>query len=145
LETDRVLGVSPSYIYFPISLRRVLQQKEGGKVNQDCIFCRIIAGEIESDILYQDDEVFAIRDIRPQAPTHLLIITKIHIPSLVEVNAEQKGLLGHMIHVANELAREQGVAESGYRLVVNTGPHSGQLVAHLHLHLLGGRILGRLG
>jgi len=126
-------------------LRRVLQRKEGGEVNKDCIFCRIIAGEIESDILYQDDDVFAIRDIRPQTPTHLLIIPKAHIPSLAEVNAEQKGLLGHMIHVANELARAQGVAESGYRLVINTGPNSGQLVAHLHFHLLGGRIMGRLG
>ena len=126
-------------------MRRVLQRKEGGEVNKDCIFCRIIAGEIESDILYQDDDVFAIRDIRPQTPTHLLIIPKAHIPSLAEVNAEQKGLLGHMIHVANELARAQGVAESGYRLVINTGPNSGQLVAHLHFHLLGGRIMGRLG
>ena len=114
-------------------------------MTKDCIFCRIIAGEIQSDILYQDDEVIAIRDSTPQAPTHLLIIPKAHIPSLIEVNAEQKGLLGHMIHVANELAREQGVAESGYRLVINTGPHSGQLVAHLHLHLLGGRVMGRLG
>ena len=114
-------------------------------MNKDCIFCRIIAGEIESDILYQDDEVFVIRDIRPQTPTHLLIIPKAHIPSLAEVDAEQKGLLGHMIHVANELARAQGVAESGYRLAINTGPHSGQLVAHIHLHLLGGRIMGRLG
>ena len=114
-------------------------------MNKDCIFCRIIAGEIQSDILHQDDEVIAIRDINPQAPIHILIIPKAHIPSLVEVEAEHKGLLGHMIHVASELARAQGVAENGYRLVINTGPYSGQVVGHLHLHLLGGRILGRLG
>lgn len=114
-------------------------------MDTDCIFCRIIAGEVPSDILHRDEQVVAIRDINPQAPIHLLIIPIVHVASLAEVNAEQKGLLGHMILVATELARAEGIAENGYRLVINTGPHSGQLVAHLHLHLLGGRHLGRLG
>lgn len=114
-------------------------------MEKDCIFCRIIAGEVPSDILHRDDQVVAIRDINPQAPTHLLIIPVVHVTSLVEVNAEHKGLLGHMILVATELARGEGIAENGYRLVINTGRHSGQLVAHLHLHVLGGRHLGRLG
>ena len=114
-------------------------------VENECIFCRIIAGEVPGDTLHRDSDVIAIRDINPQAPTHVLIIPTTHIASLAEMGAEHKGLLGHMIYVATELARTQGVAEEGYRLVVNTGPHSGQLVAHLHLHLLGGRQLGRLG
>jgi histidine triad (HIT) family protein len=114
-------------------------------VDKDCIFCRIIAGEVPSDILHRDDEVVAIRDINPQAPTHLLILPIVHVASLAEVNAEQKGLLGHMVHVATQLARAEGIAENGYRLVISTGPQAGQLVAHLHLHLLGGRQLGGLG
>jgi histidine triad (HIT) family protein len=114
-------------------------------VDKDCIFCRIIAGEVPSDILHRDDEVVAIRDINPQAPTHLLILPIVHVASLAEVNAEQKGLLGHMVQVATELARAEGIAENGYRLVISTGPQAGQLVAHLHLHLLGGRQLGGLG
>ncbi len=109
-----------------------------------CIFCRIISGEVESKILYQDEEVIAIRDINPQAPTHLLIMPKAHIPSLAEVGAEQKALMGHLIHVANELAKREGIAQSGYRLVINSGAEAGQEVPHLHLHLLGGQRLGRL-
>jgi len=111
----------------------------------DCVFCRIIAGELKSDILYQDDEVIAIRDINPQAPTHILIMPKAHIPSLAETTHENKGLLGHMCFTATQLAKKEGVAEKGYRLVINSGAEGGQEVFHLHLHLLGGRALGRLG
>jgi len=107
----------------------------------DCIFCKIVAGEIPSDILYQDEEVIAFRDINPIAPTHLLIVSKKHIPSLLHLTDAEAPLIGHMTKIANQLAREHGVAESGYRLVINCGKESGQLVPHLHMHLLGGRML----
>ena len=107
----------------------------------DCIFCKIVAGEIPSDILYQDEEVIAFRDINPIAPTHLLIVSKKHIPSLLHLTNAEALLIGHMVKVANRLAREHGVAESGYRLVINCGKEGGQLVPHLHMHLLGGRML----
>ena len=107
----------------------------------DCIFCKIVAGEIPSDILYQDEEVIAFRDINPIAPTHLLIVSKKHIPSLLHLTDAEAPLVGHMVKVANRLAREHGVAESGYRLAINCGKEGGQLVPHLHMHLLGGRIL----
>ena len=107
----------------------------------DCIFCKIVAGEIPSDILYQDEEVIAFRDINPIAPTHLLIVSKKHIPSLLHLTDAEALLIGHMVKVANQLAREHGVAESGYRLVINCGKEGGQLVPHLHMHLLGGRVL----
>ena len=112
----------------------------------DCVFCKIVAGEIPSDILYQDDEVIAFRDINPQAPVHLLIIPKAHIASLTELTEPQSPLMGRMVSVANQLAEKEGVSESGYRLVVNCGEQGGQLVPHLHMHLLGGRELsGTLG
>jgi len=123
----------------------VKERGSGGEVNKDCIFCRINAGEIQSDILYQDDEVIAFRDINPQAPTHILIIPKAHIPSLAEITAEQQALMGHLVYVTTEVARREGIAESGYRLVVCSGPDSGQEVPHIHFHLLGGRKLGKLG
>jgi histidine triad (HIT) family protein len=107
----------------------------------DCIFCKIAAGEIPSEILYQDEEVIAFRDINPIAPTHLLIVSRKHIPSLVHLTESEIPLIGHMTKVANQLAKEQGVAESGFRLVINCGEQGGQLVPHLHMHLLGGRAL----
>ena len=107
----------------------------------DCVFCKILAGEIPSDILYQDEEVIAFHDINPIAPTHLLIVSKKHIPSLLHLTDAEAPLIGHMTKIANQLAREHGVAESGYRLVINCGKEGGQLVPHLHMHLLGGRIL----
>ena len=112
----------------------------------DCIFCQIIAGKVPGEIIYQDGEVAAFRDINPQAPLHLLIIPKRHITSLADLSEEETPLAGHMIEVANQLAKREGVAESGYRLVINSGAEGGQLVPHLHLHLLGGRRLsGTLG
>jgi len=107
----------------------------------DCIFCKIVAGEIPGEILYQDEEVVVFRDINPAAPTHLLIVTKKHIPSLLHLTEAEMPLVGRMTLVANQLAREHGVAESGYRLVINCGEQGGQLVPHLHMHLLGGRTL----
>jgi len=112
----------------------------------DCIFCQIIAGKIPSKTLYQDEEVIAFRDINPQAPTHLLIIPKKHIPSLARLSKAESPLVGHMVTIANQLAKEEGVAESGYRLVINCGEQGGQVVPHLHMHLLGGRRLsGAMG
>jgi histidine triad (HIT) family protein len=106
-----------------------------------CVFCQIVAGKLPSDILYQDDEVIAFRDIQPLAPTHVLIIPKRHIPALADLSDEETALIGHMARVANALARQEGVAQSGYRLVVSSGEQGGQIVPHLHMHLLGGRQL----
>ena len=112
----------------------------------DCIFCQIADGKIPGDILYRDEEVIAFRDINPQAPIHLLIIPRQHIISLAHLPDADTTLIGKMAKVANQLARDEGVSESGYRLVINCGEQGGQLVPHLHLHLLGGRSLsGKMG
>ncbi len=112
----------------------------------DCIFCQIIAGKVPSDITYQDEEMIAFRDINPQTPTHMLIIPKKHIPSLAHLSEADTPLIAHMANIANRLAKEEGISERGYRLVVNCGVEGGQLIPHLHMHLLGGRKLsGRLG
>ena len=113
----------------------------------DCVFCKIIAGEIPADIRYQDDELIAFSDINPLAPVHLLIVPRQHIPSLRELPDDtETDLIGRMVKVANHLAEENGIASSGYRLVINCGPEGGQAVLHLHLHLIGGRQLaGGLG
>ena len=107
----------------------------------DCIFCKIIAGEIPTEILYQDEEIIAFRDIKPLAPVHLLIVPRKHIPSLANLTEAETQLIGHMTRVANKLAEEQGIADRGYRLAINIGAEGGQVVPHLHLHLLGGRKL----
>ena len=107
----------------------------------DCIFCQIIAGKIPCEIIYQDEEAVAFRDINPQAPIHLLIIPKRHIPSLTHLSEADSPLIGHMVNVANQLAKKEGISEKGYRLVINCGEQGGQLVPHLHMHLLGGRKL----
>lgn len=108
-------------------------------MEKDCIFCNIAAGKIPATILYQDDRVVALRDINPKAPTHILVIPREHIPTIADLKDEQRYLAAHLIFVANELAKKEGVAKSGYRLVVNCGRGGGQEVFHLHLHLLGGR------
>ena len=107
----------------------------------DCIFCKIIAGEAPADIRYRDDKIVVFPDINPEAPVHLLIVTKKHIPSVAELSKEDSHLMGEMTLVANELARREGIAEKGYRLVINCGKQGGQGVPHLHMHLLGGRQL----
>jgi len=113
---------------------------------EPCIFCRIVAGEVPSDIVYRDEDFLAFRDISPQAPTHVLIIPKTHITSLAQLTEEQQELAGRLIIIAKKLAEKEGIAKRGYRLVINCGPEGGQLVPHLHLHLIGGRKLGdRLG
>ncbi len=106
----------------------------------NCIFCRILQGEIPSQPVYSDDLCYAFADIQPQAPTHLLLIPRRHIRSLAETSAEDQHLLGHLMTKAAELARERNLG-GGYRVVVNAGEDGGQTVDHLHLHLLGGRSL----
>lgn len=108
----------------------------------DCIFCRIVAGEIPADIVYQDKALLAFRDIHPQAPTHILIIPKSHIASLADITAKHQALMGRIILLARDLAAKEGISDGGYRLSVSTGADGGQLVPHVHFHLLGGRKLG---
>lgn len=107
----------------------------------ECIFCQIVVDKIPSEIVYQDEEVIAFRDIEPQAPTHLIIIPKKHIPSLAHLSEAELSLIGQMVNVANQLAKKEGIDERGYRLAVSCGEQGGQLVPHLHMHLLGGRRL----
>lgn len=102
----------------------------------NCLFCRIIAGEIPSKKVYEDDNFLAFRDIDPQAPTHILIIPKKHYDSVIDAPAET---VGSMSKIAVRLASEEGICEKGFRIVINTGEEGGQSVKHLHLHLLGGR------
>jgi len=107
----------------------------------DCLFCKIAAGEIPADIVDQDSEFVAFRDINPQAPTHILIIPNEHIDSIASVQNNQAELIGKMFSKAREIAERENLVEGGYRLVVNHGPGAGQSVFHVHLHLLGGRAL----
>ena len=111
---------------------------------EETIFSKIIRKEIPADIVYQDDLVTAFRDIHPQAPTHVLIITNKVIPTVREVEADDEAALGRLFTVAAKIAQEEGIAEDGYRLIVNCGNHGGQEVYHIHMHLLGGRRLGRM-
>lgn len=108
----------------------------------NCPFCRIARGLAAAEVLYQDEQVTAFRDIHPQAPTHILIVPNRHIPAAAATTADDATLLGRLIGVANHLAEEEGIAGSGYRLVINNGPLAGQSVHHLHLHLLGRRRMG---
>jgi len=107
----------------------------------DCIFCKIVAGEIPSDSVYQDEEIIAFRDINPQAPVHIVIIPRKHIASLSRLSQSDSALVGRMVAVANKLAEDEGVTDKGYRVVINCGKEGGQLVPHLHMHLVGGRQL----
>lgn len=107
----------------------------------DCLFCKIVAGQIPADVVYQDDEFLAFRDIHPQAPKHVLVVPKSHIGALTDLAMNHEGLMGRLILAAKAVAEKEGVAEKGYRLSISCGPEGGQLVPHLHLHLLGGRRL----
>jgi histidine triad (HIT) family protein len=108
------------------------------------IFSRIIAGEIPANIVYRDAQCVAFRDIQPQAPTHILIVPVEEIASIADMSPEHEQLVGHLFSVAARLAQDEGIAESGYRLIINHGADAGQTVPHLHVHLLGGRPLGAL-
>ena len=105
----------------------------------DCIFCKIAKKEIPSKIVYEDDKIIGFEDINPQAPVHILIIPKEHIPMINDVEEKHSQLIGDMIIRAKKIAKEKGIAETGYRLVFNNGKNAGQEVFHIHLHLLGGR------
>ena len=105
----------------------------------ECLFCRIVAGELPSTKVHESDGLIAIRDIAPRAPTHVLLITNDHIPSAADLTADDGPLLGRLFAAAAEIAREEGIAEQGYRIVSNVGRWGGQTVDHLHFHLMGGR------
>jgi histidine triad (HIT) family protein len=105
----------------------------------DCIFCKIAAGEIPSTRVFEDETCIAFNDLTPQAPTHILIIPRDHVDSLDKASVDTKDTLGHLLLTAAEIAREQGFAENGYRVVINTNADGGQTVFHLHVHLLAGR------
>lgn len=108
---------------------------------QDCIFCKIIAGEIPCSKKYEDDQVLAFSDISPQAPVHILIIPKQHLDSVLNIGQAAPGLMDHLLTAANKLAAETGIDQTGFRLVINTGNDGGQSVGHLHMHIMGGRSL----
>lgn len=109
---------------------------------EDCIFCKIVAGEIPGNIIHQNDEVLAFHDVNPVAPSHVLIIPRKHISSMNEANDADRQVLGELMLRAKAIANELGINESGYRMVVNTGRGVGQTVFHIHLHLMGGRAMG---
>jgi histidine triad (HIT) family protein len=114
-------------------------------VSGQCLFCKIVDRELPADIVYEDDEMLAFRDISPQAPTHLLVIPRRHVATVNDLEDGDADLLGRLVLRARALARDAGVAETGYRLVVNCNDDGGQTVFHLHLHLMGGRQLRALG
>lgn len=107
---------------------------------ENCIFCGIQTGKTPARIVYEDDTVYAIEDIHPQSPVHLLVIPRAHLVSLKDATPGQESLLGHLLSVSAQLARERKIESNGYRLVINTGTYGGQSVFHLHVHLMGGRM-----
>lgn len=107
----------------------------------DCIFCKIAEKKIPSKIVHEDEKAVAFDDVNPQAPTHVLVIPRKHAASIAELNEADTGLLGHLMLTGSKVARQKGIAEGGYRIVVNTGKNGGQTVFHLHLHVLGGRAM----
>jgi len=108
----------------------------------DCLFCKIVAGEIPADIVFENDDVIAFRDVNPQAPTHVLIVPRRHIPTINDLEESDARTVGNLYLAAKEVAADEGFAASGYRVVMNCNAAAGQTVFHIHLHLLGGRILG---
>jgi len=104
----------------------------------DCIFCKIITGEIPSTKVFRDEQVTAFRDINPAAPTHILIVPNRHIDGVDTLASEDEPLIGHLVNVAGQIAVQEGIAEDGYRLIINTGANADQTILHIHVHLLGG-------
>lgn len=111
----------------------------------DCIFCKIVAGDAKADIILRDGQVTVFRDIHPAAPTHILIVPNRHIDSVNKLEESDAALVGHMFVVAKQIAAQEGLANDGYRLTVNTGAQGGQTVFHLHLHMIGGRQMRAMG
>lgn len=114
---------------------------DAGLNKTDCIFCKILAREIPTALEYEDEHVAAFKDINPQAPVHLLVVPKKHIPRIGELAEEDSQVLCRLIHAANHIAKESGILDEGYRLVINSGDNGGQTVYHLHVHILGGRFM----
>jgi histidine triad (HIT) family protein len=108
----------------------------------DCLFCRIVGGTIPATIVYRDEQVTAFRDIQPQAPVHVLVVPNQHVGAVNDLDAAHEGVVGHLMRATKLVAQQEGVGESGFRLVVNMGPDAMMTVPHLHVHLLGGRKLG---
>ena len=108
----------------------------------DCLFCKIVAGEIPADIIYESDTAIAFRDINPQAPTHVLVIPRKHIATINDIEPEDQAIVGSLYTAAKEIAAAEGIEEVGYRAVMNCNEGAGQSVFHIHLHVLGGRALG---
>ena len=108
---------------------------------RDCVFCKIVNGDIPSTQVYEDERVIAFRDINPVAPVHVLIIPKSHIPSVNDLSANDELLMGHLLTTAKKIAEQEGITQSGYRLIINTGPDGRQEVLHIHLHLIGGQMM----
>lgn len=109
---------------------------------EDCLFCKIIKGEVPSSKVYEDEEILAFKDIQPAAPIHILVIPKKHITSLAHLEEEDEAVIGKIYTVMNQIAEEQGFRQNGYRVIVNCGKDGGQEVMHLHFHLLAGKQLG---
>lgn len=109
---------------------------------EECLFCKIIKGEVPSTKVYEDDDVYAFKDINPEAPIHILVVPKKHIESVNEIKAEDEELIGKIFLAIGKIAKEQGISEDGYRVVSNCGKNAGQTVMHLHFHILGGKELG---
>src|SRR5207302_9352366 len=107
----------------------------------NCLFCRIVAGETAADVIYKDERCLAFRDTNPQSPVHVLVVPRDHLDSLDDAAQKDEAPLGHLLRVAARVANEQGLSESGYRTVINTGAGAGQSIFHVHVHVLGGRPL----
>ena len=108
-------------------------------MSANCLFCKIVSGEIPGTIVYKDDHATAFRDINPVAPTHILIVPNSHIDSVNALEAGDEPLMGHLIRMAGQLAKNEGIEQTGYRIITNTGPDAGQTVFHIHVHLIGGQ------
>ena len=111
-------------------------------MSSDCLFCKILAGEIPAELIYESDTAVAFRDINPQAPTHVLVIPRKHISTINDIEVDDQAIIGSLYTAAKEIAKEQGIADDGYRAVMNCNEGAGQSVFHIHLHVLGGRALG---
>ena len=108
----------------------------------DCLFCKFVTGEMQPEVVHQNEDVLAFRDINPQAPTHVLIVPKRHIPTINDLTDADGAVIGKLFTAARDIARDEGLAEDGYRVTMNCNEGAGQTVFHLHLHLLGGRVFG---
>jgi histidine triad (HIT) family protein len=104
-----------------------------------CVFCQVLSGDIPAELVHDDDVCIAFRDIQPQAPVHVLVVPREHLARISDMAPEHEALVGHLFQVAAQVARQEGISEAGYRLVINCGPHGQQAVDHLHVHVLGGR------